>query len=106
MKLRNLIVLLFMVGATNVYAADNTAYTTISVIHPWNNGLHLRVANGNNDPSSCGGNGGFMLLPNTASEYKLISSVILTAYAAKKTINIYTSGCANGGSSVIGAMAK
>jgi len=102
-----ILLLLILVGASNAYATESTDYTTISIIHPWSNGLHLRVTNGKNDPSSCGGgNGGFMLLSNNTAEYKLISSVILMAYAAKKTINIYTSGCISGGSSVIGAMAK
>ena len=98
-------ILVTMLFFENSYG-EETGWTTVSIVHPWTNGLHLTVANGNNDPSGCGGNGGYMLLPTGAPEYQLISSVILTAFAAGKQIRVYTSGCTSGGSTIIGVMVQ
>ena len=92
---------------TNAFAFSATGWTTVSIVHPWGNGLHIQVANGVNDPESCGGgNGGFMYLPPSNPEYKLISSTLLMAFAAGKSVTIYASGCFNNGSVIAGAMVQ
>lgn len=96
------------IGATSAFATDTTGWTTISVLHPAGSGLHIRVANNKNDPCECGGgNGGFMLLPSNAEQYNLISSVLITAFAAHKEVLIYTNDCTgNGGSLIKGAQVR
>lgn len=97
---------LMLLSSSGVQAAS-TSFTKISVVHPWPNGLHLTVASNENDPSQCGGgNGGFLLLPNSATNFQLISSVIISAWLAGKEIKLYTDCAGNNYSVIHGAMAK
>jgi len=105
-----IIVFAVMLISANAFAID-TGWTKISILHPYLNGLNVKVVNNNNDPSGCGGgNGGFMLLSPTHPEYKLLSSILMLAFSTNKDVLVYTYSsaeqCISGGSVVLGAQIK
>lgn len=97
--LKTLTVLPMALLSQTAHAGAYTTAAIISEIAPRENGLDILVASAGN-PMACAWTGMFRL-PTSAANYQVIASVLMTAAAQRRPVQVYANSCDGDGASLI-----